>query len=152
MHLSPRETTMRHAKIEAAPEYRVTGRKLAALLRRQRIERESLPLFRELIAEQQKPPAEVFRDREAAWLQSEAERRQRHADGWRRARARLFAYQGNERAALRHAWNVAPYPATYVYLCDMLHNYAAGRLAFGDNGRLYTKGHLEWLRARKLRQ
>ena len=141
--------TMRHARVERSPEYVVTGRKLAALLRRQRIEREALPLFRELVREGQKAPAEVFRDRKAESVQSEAERRQREAAGWRKARAMLFSFSANERAALRHAWNSAPYPASYVYCCDMLRGYQNGRLAFGEDGRLYSKAHLAWIAAGK---
>ncbi|WP_299082987.1 hypothetical protein [uncultured Ruegeria sp.] len=39
----------------------------------------------------------------------------------------MAAHSSNEAAALRQAWNCAPYPADPVYLLDFLHGYSIGR-------------------------
>ncbi|TWI27788.1 hypothetical protein [Paracoccus sulfuroxidans] len=117
---------MRH---KTCPRYAFTdtSRKRAALRRKQRLEREALPLLSHLIAETQPGEDEVMQDRAARWAASEIRSRKLRAERWREARRRLAALTSNERTALRHAWNHAPYPADPVYLLDFLHSYAAGR-------------------------
>lgn len=104
-----------------------TSRKRAALRRKQRLEREALPLLAELIAEAQPGEDAEMQRRADAWLETEVRIRNLRADRWREARRRLAALTSNERAMLRHAWNHAPYPADPVYLLDFLHSYAARR-------------------------
>lgn len=105
-----------------------TRRKRIALARKQRLERERFPLLAELIAEKQPDADTVMRERAERWVQWEQDYRQRQADLWRRARRRLWSYGDNTRRALYHLWQRAPYPATPVYLLDMLHSYDVGRL------------------------
>lgn len=104
-----------------------TSRKRAALRRKQRLEREALPLLADLIAEAQPGEDDVMEARAIKWAENEVRTRNYRADRWREARRRLAALSDNERAALRHAWNHAPYPADPVYLLDFLHSYAVGR-------------------------
>ena len=103
-----------------------TPRKRSALRRKQRIEREALPLLSELIAEAQPSEDEIMAMRADWWSRWEQDRRDHQAAKWREARRRLAEYSDNERAALRDAWDDAPYPADPVYLLDMLHSYDLG--------------------------
>ena len=105
-----------------------TPRKRAALRRKQRLEREALPLFAGMIAEAQPSEDEVMSLRTSFWARHEQEDRDYRASKWREARRCLADYSHNERAALRDAWDDAPYPADPVYLLDMLHSYDVGRL------------------------
>ena len=105
-----------------------TSRKRAALRRKQRLEREALPLLAELVAEVQPSEDEVMDARAIRWLKQERSSRAHRAARWREARGRLAALSGNERAVLRDAWNRAPYPADPVYQLDFLHGYAVGRI------------------------
>lgn len=105
-----------------------TRRKRLALARKQRLERERLPLFSEMIAEQQPDADTVMADRAEKWVLWEQENRNRRAANWRRARARLFSYGDNVRQVLRDLWSKAPYPGTPEYLLDMLHSFDVGRL------------------------
>lgn len=109
-----------------------TARKRAALRRKQRLEREALPLLAELVAEAQPTEDEVMEARAITWAATEARARAYRAEKWRLARARLAALSSNERAILRHAWNGAPYPADPVYLLDFLYGYTVGRFTL-DN-------------------
>lgn len=117
---------MRHKKIARHP-FTDTSRKRAALRRKQRLEREALPLLAELIAEVQPEEDAVMQARAVKWAEDEATSRKRRADRWREARRRLAALSRNEQAVLRDAWNRAPYPADPVYLLDFLHCYRVGR-------------------------
>lgn len=138
---------MRFEKHERAEAFRDTSRKRAALRRKQRLEREALPLFAEHIAEAQPGEDEVMARRAIEWSEGDQRRRDERAAHWRRVRATFYASYGpNLRAALRHAWNRAPYPATWVYFGDMLHSFNQGRLVFADDGRLVSPHHLEWMR------
>ncbi len=60
-----------------------TSRKRAALRRKQRLEREALPLLADLIAETQPGEDEVMQDRAARWAASEIRSRNLRADRWR---------------------------------------------------------------------
>ena len=104
-----------------------TSRKRAALRRKQRLEREALPLFAEQIAEEQPGEDDVMQDRAVRWAVSEARIRSRRAGRWCEARRRLAALSDNERAVLLTAWNRAPYPADPAYLLNFLHSYSVGR-------------------------
>lgn len=104
------------------------NRKRAALARKQRLERESLPLFAEQIAAEQPDADTVMAERAVQWDQYEQSRRAQKAARWREARRRLFGYGDNVRGALRRLWNAAPYPGTPEYLLGMLHSYDVGRI------------------------
>ena len=104
-----------------------TRLKRLALERRQRREREALPLLAEIVAEDQPDADTVMAARADAWDQNTRRARQRRATAWREARSRLSSLSHNERSVLRDAWNRAPYPADPVYLLDFLHGYAVGR-------------------------
>ncbi|MCJ1903307.1 hypothetical protein E3U26_12930 (plasmid) [Paracoccus ferrooxidans] len=106
-----------------------TSRKRAALRRKQRLEREAMPLFAEQIAEEQPGEDEVMQARATKWAESQARTRASRAARWRAARRRLAALTDNERAVLLAAWNRAPYPADPTYLLDFLHSYSVGRFA-----------------------
>ena len=104
-----------------------SSRKRAALRRKQRLERDALPLFAEQIAEEQPSEDEVMQDRAIRWAESQQRTRDARAARWREARRRLAALTDNERAVLLAAWNRAPYPADPTYLLDFLHGYSVGR-------------------------
>lgn len=104
-----------------------TSRKRAALRRKQRLEREALPLLADLVAEAQPSEDEVMSARAVQWLEQERRSRARRADRWCEARRRLSGFSANERAVLRDAWNRAPYPADPLSLLDFLHGYSVGR-------------------------
>lgn len=104
-----------------------TPRKRAALRRRQRLEREALPLFAEQIAAEQPEEDDVMRLRALRWAVSEQRTRDARAARWREARRRLAAMTVAERRVLTLGWNRAPYPADPVYLLDFLHGYRVGR-------------------------
>ncbi len=105
-----------------------TNRKRSALRRKQRLEREALPLLAELVAEAQTNEDAVMRERASKWCKTEVQARNRRAERWREARRKMFELSNNERALVRHAWNCAPYPADPVYLLDFLHGLHVGRL------------------------
>lgn len=119
---------MRHKKI-SQHSFTDTARKRAALRRKQRLEREALPLLADLIAEAQPGEDAVMQDRAIRWTESQQRTRDLRAARWREARRRLGALTANERSILRHAWDCAPYPADPVYLLDFLHDYNDGRFA-----------------------
>ena len=119
---------MRFKRSERHP-FTDTSRKRAALRRKQRLEREALPLLAALVAEAQPSEDEVMEARAVQWLDHERRSRALRADRWREARRRLSAFSANERAVLRVAWDCAPYPADPVYLLDFLHGYSVGRFA-----------------------
>lgn len=104
-----------------------TSRKRAALRRKQQREREALPLFADQIAESQPSEDEVMANRAVQWAAQELRDRNRRAQLWLKARARINALSANVRAVLRRAWDCAPYPADPVYLLDFLHSFSVGR-------------------------
>ena len=119
---------MRFNRCQNYGPFEDTRRKRLALARKQRLEREKFPLLAELIAEQQPDADSVMRERADQWARWMQDRRQRQADLWRQARRKLWSYSGNVRRALYLLWQHAPYPATPVYLLDMLHSFDVGRL------------------------
>lgn len=109
-------------------EFKDTERKRAAFARKQRKERESLPLFAEQIAAEQIGVDEAMRLRSAGWDRHQREGRQRRAADWRRARARLNSYPAEQRKQLLAFWQRCPYPGDPSYLLTMLHSFDNGRL------------------------
>jgi hypothetical protein len=108
--------------------YEDTPRKRTALARTQRRQRESLPLFRDLIAERQ-PSIDAEMARRAEWWpRMQQESRDRRARDWRRARRRLAEYGDNLRRLIVRLWCDCPYPADPCYLLDLLHDIDAGRV------------------------
>lgn len=108
--------------------YRVTSSKRAAFKRKQRLKREALPLFAEMIAEGQHNVEEEMARRHIWWEEREHEQRAQRAVRWRKARDRLFALSDPLRRTVRDLWRNCPYPADPTYLLDLLHQIAIGRV------------------------
>jgi len=110
-------------------EFTDTQRKRAAIRRKQRREREALPLFAEQIASEQPAEDDVMARRQTEWEAHTRRQRDRQAQDWRRARARLHAYPADVRRLLLNNWNHHRWlPGTPTYLLDMLWCYDAGTL------------------------
>lgn len=105
-----------------------TPRKRAALRRKQRLEREALPLFAAQIAEEQPHEDQVMQDRATAWSDQELRDRNARAKKWRDARRQIAALPDDERRAIRRVWDCAPYPADPSRLLGVLLSYSLGRL------------------------
>jgi hypothetical protein len=105
-----------------------TPRKRAALRRKQRMEREALPLFADQIANEQPSEDQVMQDRAKAWSEQEVRGRGERAGKWREARRMIDSMPEDERRAVRRAWDCAPYPADPSYLLSVLHSYSLGRI------------------------
>ncbi|TIQ93943.1 MAG: hypothetical protein E5X36_28125 [Mesorhizobium sp.] len=88
---------MRHFRTRRYGPFEDTRRKRLALARKQRLEREKLPLFSEMIAEEQPDADTVMAQRAEQAVIWEQNTRGRRAANWRRARSRLFAYGDNIR-------------------------------------------------------
>lgn len=109
--------------------YRATPRKSAAILRRQRREREALPLFAAQVASCQLSVDDEHRLRTMAAEASQREWRAMLARDWRRARAELRNFDPALRRQLLDHWNRHRWlPGTPGYLLNMLHRYRTGRL------------------------
>lgn len=119
---------MRFRRWSRPTGYRETPRKRAAFLRKQRLEREALPLFAEAIAGRQHGVDEEMARRRVWWDEREQEQRTARAARWREARARLFALPDLLRAKVRTLWRTCPYPADPASFADFLHQIAVGRL------------------------
>lgn len=105
-----------------------TSRKRAALRRKQRLEREALPLFATQIAEEQPSEDQVMIERAQCWSAHETKERRERAKSWRKARRQIDAFPADERLDVRRAWGCAPYPADPSYLLSVLHRYSLGRI------------------------
>tara|TARA_R110002051_G_scaffold154675_7_gene226832 strand:- start:4026 stop:4658 length:633 start_codon:yes stop_codon:yes gene_type:complete len=105
-----------------------TPRKRAALRRKQRLEREALPLLADQIVEAQPSEDRVMADRALAWSEQEVRDRRARAEKWHEARRQIDALPDDERRAVRRAWDYAPYPADPSYLLSVLHSYSQGRI------------------------
>jgi hypothetical protein len=105
-----------------------TTRKRAALVRKQRLEREALPLFSDQIAGRQPDVADVMQGRAIDWMDAQRMRRRERAARWRDARRRVFSLDNDLRRIVRDLWRSCPYPADPSYLADLLHQIAVGRL------------------------
>lgn len=112
-------------------EFQDTPRKRAAFFAKQRREREAMPLFSEMIAQEQrqrKNVDEVMQQRAESFAKRTQEVRDHRARKWREARARIASYDEPARTIIRKFWNDAPYPATAEYLLGMLHDIEKGRI------------------------
>lgn len=110
-------------------EFRDTERKRAAFARKQKAEREALPLFADQVAAEQIDVDEEMTARRLQWERHQAIDRKRRADKWREARRRLNDYQGPVRRALLAYWQECKWPADPSYFLSMLHMYDTGRLS-----------------------
>lgn len=116
-------------------EFTDTKRKRAAIRRKQRREREALPLFAEQIASEQPAEDDVMVRRQTEWEAHTQRQRDRQAQDWRRARGRLQAYPVDVRQLLLDNWNHHRWlPGTPTYLLDMLWCYDAGKLDLSSAG------------------
>lgn len=119
---------MRFRRWPRPAAYEDTSRKRAAFLRKQRLEREALPLFASEIGSGQHGVDEEMARRAVWWNETERARRNQRAAGWRAARARLFALPDHLRAQVRDLWRTCPYPADPSSFADFLHQIAVGKL------------------------
>jgi hypothetical protein len=119
---------MRFRRWPRPTAYRETPRKRAAFIRKQRLEREALPLFADAIAARQHSVEEEMARRHVWWDEREHDQRDARAARWREARARLFALPHPLRAKVRVLWRTCPYPADPASFADFLHQIAVGRL------------------------
>ena len=110
-------------------EFRDTERKRAAFARKQKAEREALPLFADQVAAEQIDVDEEMTARRLQWERHQAIDRKRRADKWREARRRLNDYQEPVRGALLAYWQGCQWPADPSYFLSMLHMYDTGRLS-----------------------
>ena len=119
---------MRFRRWHRPEPYNDTSRKRAAFLRKQRLEREALPLFADQIAAGQRGVDEEMARRAVWWDEAERERRRMRAETWRKARARLFALPDALRRTVREIWRDCPYPADPACFADLLHQIDVGRV------------------------
>ncbi len=105
-----------------------TSRKRAALRRKQRREREALPLFAAQIAQEQPSEDQVMKERAQAWSEQEIRDRNARAKKWRDARRQIASLPDDARRAIRRVWDCAPYPADPDRLLSVLHSYSLGRI------------------------
>lgn len=110
-------------------EFRDTDRKRAAFARKQKAEREALPLFADQVAAEQIGVDEEMTTRLLQWERHQAIDRKRQADKWREARRRISDYQEPVRGALLAYWQGCKWPADPSYFLSMLHMYDTGRLS-----------------------
>ncbi len=119
---------MRFRRWPKPAAYGDTSRKRAAFLRKQRLEREALPLFADQIASTQHGVDEEMARRALWWNDAERRHRDQRAASWRKACARLFALPDGLRRQVRDLWRTCPYPADPASFADFLHQIAVGRL------------------------
>lgn len=128
--------------------YEPTSRKRAAVVRRQRLDREKFPLFAAEIAEGQDDPDQVLADRAVHWVERQRKRRTYLAQQWIEARAQLRALPPVERAAFVRYWNRMKCPHDAGYLKSFLHMFGDGRLVMHE-GEVASAHEIEWERDRK---
>lgn len=109
-------------------DYEDTSRKRAAFARKQRLEREALPLFAAEIAEGQVSADDEMLRRAEVWAAVAQSVRSQRAENWRRQRARLLALAADTRRKLRSVWRECPYPADPSYLGDLLTQVERGKV------------------------
>lgn len=119
---------MRFNPMRRAGPYVDTQRKRAAAIRSQRLEREALPLFADMIAAGQQDIETVMAKRATAWDEWQQNFRDARAKKWRKARRRLFELGDNVRLTVRQLWKEAPYPGSPEYLLDLMHGIETGRV------------------------
>lgn len=121
-----------------------TSRKRAAVLVSQRRAREKLPLFGELIAEEQPEVDAVMEARARHWIARERTTRTERATLWWAARARLNRLPEPQRTAFLSYWNRHRWlPGDPTYLAGELHSFEVGRLILHD-GKIVYASELEW--------
>lgn len=104
-------------------------RRRSAVLRSQKRERDSCPLFADQIAAEQPDVDTVMEARRVAWIEKEIRDRQLCADKWREGRRRMREYPEPVRKQLMDYWNNHRWlPGTYVYFLDMMHMFDNGQL------------------------
>lgn len=86
-------------------EFIETARKRAAAERKQRKEREALPLLAEFVAAEQPPIDDVMGARARRWKTTERRRRQFLAEVWTNNRRRLFSIPQPQRGQVVAYWN-----------------------------------------------
>ncbi|MCW2318529.1 hypothetical protein M2322_004098 [Rhodoblastus acidophilus] len=118
---------MRFRRWPRPTSYEDTPRKRAAFARKQRLEREALPLYASEIAENQHSADEEMARRAVTWDRVEHSKRAYHALKWREARARLFAFPEPVRLQIRRIWRDCPYPPDHAYFCDLLRQIQLGK-------------------------
>ena len=119
---------MRFRRWPKPTAFEVTSRKRAAFLRKQRLEREALPLLADHIAAGQHDVEVEMALRAVRWDRDQQNSRDQRAARWRDQRARLFALPDAQRRQVRHLWRTCPYPADPSYFGDLLHEIAIGKL------------------------
>lgn len=119
---------MRFRKWPKPTTYEETSRKRAAFVRKQRREREALPLLSDMIAATQHSVDEEMARRAVWWPEQQQRMRDERAAVWRRARARLFEFPDPVRRSIRRAWGDCPYPADPHSFADLLHQIRVGKL------------------------
>lgn len=134
---------MRFARASRVTAYEPTSRKRSAVVRRQRLERERLPLFAAEIAEGQTDPDQVLADRAVSWVERQRERRAQLARDWWRARAELRALPLDEKAAFIRYWNRSKCPANAGYMLSYLNMFRDGRIVM-HAGEMHDRSNLEW--------
>lgn len=133
---------MRFIRTQHYGPFEDTRRKRLALARKQRLEREALPLFAEQIATEQPNADVVMAQRAIQWDEYQQRTRDAKAAKWREARRRLFSYGDNIRPVLRRLWNECPYPGDPGYLVGFLHSYDVGRIDPDNPPWVYKGGGL----------
>ncbi|WP_279483571.1 hypothetical protein [Aureimonas sp. SK2] len=119
---------MRFNRWRRVEGYVETSRKRAAFERSQRLKREKLPLFAELIRETQHDVDTEMARRHKSWPIAQQQGRDARAAKWREARRRLWSHGHNMRQLLRALWRECPYPADPTYLLDLFHQIDVGRV------------------------
>jgi hypothetical protein len=119
---------MRFRRAPRPTPFEQTARKRAAFLRKQRRERDSLPLFSSQIAAEQHGVAQEMSRRAQQWTQTEQIWRDQRASRWREARDRLFRLRKPFRDVVRLLWRTCPYPADPASFADFLHQIAVGQI------------------------
>lgn len=119
---------MRFRRWHRPEPYGDTPRKRMAFLRKQRLEREALPLFADDIGATQHSVDEEMARRAIWWEVAERERRDQRAARWREGRSRLFAFPDRLRHRIREIWRTCPYPADAASFADFLYQIEVGKL------------------------
>lgn len=109
-------------------EFADTPRRRAAFARKQRAERDALPLFAEQVAATQISADEEMRRRREQWDRDSTSARSRRAAKWIEARRKLRGYPTPVVCMLRARWEECRWPADPEYLLSMMHMYDTGRL------------------------
>ncbi|WP_432816576.1 hypothetical protein [Sulfitobacter sp. JB4-11] len=109
-------------------EFTDTPRKRAALRRKQRRERDALPLFAEQIAAAQPSEDEEMSRRADLSHAQEIRWRSDRAAKWRKARRMIDSLPAEDSLAIRRVWDCAPYPADPSRLLSVLHSYSLGKI------------------------